>query len=341
MKIRLLIDSNHLGGIETHLMNLCEELVKRHYECSIIFVCAYENNILYSMCKDRGLNYSACTSFTDLVHLLRKDRPDIIHAHGYKANIYARLIGMLCKIAIVTTFHAGEQHKGRLKLYNFLDRWSSFFSNNICINKAIAKKLPSSATIIPSFVYMPDKPNQLKMDKPFHIYFIGRVSPEKGPFRFCQLAENSSEEFEWHMVGTGPLLKECHNLYQKSLQFHGAVTNMEEVWPEVDLLCITSTEEGLPLVLLEAMSRGIPVVSFDVGTIKEVLSENDCIIDCYKLKLMQKCISSYFTKTMIERQAMADREIKKIKEHFSNEVVLPQIEAFYDRILYGKASYPL
>lgn len=333
MKIRLLIDAKQIGGVETHVMNLCEDLVRRHHDCKIIFVCNYPNNILYAMCDKKGLKYSTCRSFKELVTTLKKDRPDVIHAHGYKANIYARLLGMVYKIPVVTTFHAGEKHLGRLRLYNFLDRWSSFLSTNIAVNTDIAKKLPSHATTIANFVSMPEKPNTLNTKPPFDIFFIGRISPEKGPLRFCELAKNSPVAFNWHMVGTGPLADECQKKYQQYVQFHGAISDMDSIWPKVDLLCITSTYEGLPLVLLEAMSRGIPVISFDVGSVKEVLSEPKCIIECYKLETMQARISEYFAQSLEERELIAKKEIERIQLNFSKDAVVPRIEAIYSSIV--------
>ncbi|MFA6303025.1 MAG: glycosyltransferase family 4 protein [Legionella sp.] len=341
MKIRILLDAKQIGGVETHVMNLCEDLVRHHHDCKIIFVCNYPNNILYALCDKKGLKYTACHSFKELVTALIKDRPDVIHTHGYKANIYARFIGRLYKIPVVTTFHAGEKPVGRLKLYNFLDRWSSFLSTNIAVNTEIAKKLPSPATTIPNFVTMPELPNTLKAKPPFDIFFIGRISPEKGPLRFCEMAKSTSAEFNWHMVGTGPLAKECQKKYRKYVQFHGAISDMDLIWPKVDLLCITSTYEGLPLVLLEAMSRGIPVISFDVGSVKEVLSEPKYIIECYKLEMMQKRISEYFAQSMEERELIAKKEIERIQLNFSKDAVVPRIEAVYSSIVGNRptASY--
>ena len=187
--------------------------------------------------------------------------------------------------------------------------------------------------MIPNFVTVPIYSNKPSTTPPYKIYFIGRVSPEKGPERFCQLSASSSDQFEWHMVGTGPLLEQCQQAYPKTVHFHGAVTNMDEIWPKVDLLCISSTYEGLPLVLLEAMARGIPVISFDVGSVKEALSELDFIIECYDLDLMRERIGSYFLKSSKERQIIVEREQERVRVHYSKEVIVPKIEDLYEGCL--------
>lgn len=333
MNIRLLIDAKMLGGVETHIINLCMELSARQHDCSIIFVQDYPNNVLYTLCDQNLIRYQACKSYKELYALILREKPDIIHTHGYKANIVGRGLGLITKTPVVTTFHTGEKPVGRLILYNFLDRWSSFISHNISVNEPIASKLPFHSKIIPNFVAIPEAPNQLKEQGPYNIYFIGRFSPEKGPLRFCQLATQMQEDIHWHMAGTGPLLEQCQKNFQECVHFHGQVTNMNALWPDVDLLCITSTYEGLPLVLLEAMSRGIPVISFDVGSINEVITDAEYVITPFDLTLMQERIISHFKKSLNERQIMANQAREQITSGFSKEFIVTQIEMFYQKCL--------
>lgn len=329
MKIRLLIDAQLIGGTETHLMNLCRSLILRHHDCSIIFIRDYPNNPLYAQCDARDLPYSKPKSYGDLVKMIRKEQPDIIHTHGYKANIIGRLLKLICKSKLVATYHSGEPPIGRLILYNFLDRWTSFLSHNIAINALIAAQLPSPADIIPNFVDMPKQVNRVKKKGPYSIYFIGRFSPEKDPISFCNLAKMESTEFNWHAVGVGPLLKEAQNIAQDRVYFHGAISNMDDIWSDVDLLCITSTHEGIPLVLLEAMSRGIPVVSFDVGSIKNIIMNEDYVIQPFGLDHMHDSIISHFSKPLKYRKEIAEQAHQQIKNHFSSALITSQIEAVY------------
>lgn len=333
MKIRLLLDSRGLGGIETHVINLCAQLIANGHDCCLVFVRPYPDNILYSLCEHKSIPYLTPQTYKALFFLLTKQPADIIHAHGYKANLVARMLGLITKTAIVTTFHSGEKFTGRQRLYNFLDRWTSGLSNNIGVNSRITKSLPFNSKVIPNFVDIPEKTQSLNTKKPFKIYFIGRISPEKGPSRFCQLSEQSSTDFEWHMVGTGPLLDFCVKTYSKTVHFHGAILDMDTLWQKVDLLLITSSYEGLPFVLLEAMSRGIPVVSFDVGSVKEVISELHYVIEPFDLAKMKQVIDCHFLKSIEERVAMAQRARNKAIDHYSKTIVISQLEAFYQGCL--------
>jgi glycosyltransferase involved in cell wall biosynthesis len=330
MKIRILIDARQIGGIETHAISLCQELSNRSHDCQILFIRDYPGNILYTLCDQKNINYCSFNSYHALTRHLIKEKPDVIHAHGYKANLFARLIGLFTTTRVITTFHSGEKPVGRQILYNFLDRWSSFLSQNICVNKQIANKLPFNATVLPNFVEIPNQPNQLKTTPPYQIYFIGRVSPEKGPERFCELANQSNKEFEWHMVGDGPLLEYCQSKYAHCVKFHGPVTDMDDLWPKVDLLCITSSYEGLPIVLLEAMSRGIPVVSFDVGSVKEVSSTPELIIECFNLSHMRQCISDFIAFPSEQRKFIAEKAKEKAVLNYSKEKIVSKIFSIYE-----------
>jgi glycosyltransferase involved in cell wall biosynthesis len=329
MKIRLLVDAKTLGGIETHILNLCAGLISRQHDCKIVFVCAYPNNPLYGLCQARHLPFTACRTKRELFQMLRDERPNVIHTHGYKANILGRLYGLLTRTKIIATFHSGEKLTGRLRLYLFLDRWTSFLSSNIAINAKIAQEIPSKVTIIPNFVEVPDAPNRLKTQGPFHLYFIGRFNTEKDPLLFGKLSTCIDSGFEWHMVGNGSLLAECEAKFQSSVHFHGLVTDMDILWPDVDMLCLTSRNEGLPLVLLEAMARGIPVVAFDVGSIKDTLTEKAYCIDDHNLSKMAQCILTHFSQPIEIRQDLSQAERSKIKAEFSSQVIIPKIEAVY------------
>ena len=335
MKIRILIDAKLIGGTETHVMNLCQSLITRKHDCRIIFIRDYGNLPLYEQCKTKNIPYSKSRHYRDLIKTIHEEQPDIIHTHGYKANIIGRMLRPLFKGKLIATYHAGEPPVGRLFLYNFLDRWTSFFSHNIAVNADIAAQLPSRSDVVPNFVNIPEYINKIKAQSPYNVFFIGRFSPEKDPLSFCKLATMKPNNFYWHAVGDGPLIQEAIKIAQDKIHFYGPIINMDDIWPKVDLLCITSLYEGLPLVLLEAMSRGIPVVSFDVGTIKSIIQNNDYIIESSDLSRMHDAINSHFAKPLEYREELAKQARQTIQNNFSSPLISSKIEDIYQRCFYN------
>lgn len=98
-----------------------------------------------------------------------------------------------------------------------------------------------------------------------HIVFVGRLSPEKRPELFLRMAAQLRQfEAEWLLVGDGPLRQVVANLWsdlQRPCVLLGERHDVAPMLRGVDLLVITSKEEGMPIVALEALLTGVPVVT--------------------------------------------------------------------------------
>ena len=112
------------------------------------------------------------------------------------------------------------------------------------------------------------------------IGFVGRFVSEKNIDMILRVASlfkmNNQENVEFWLIGDGPLLDH----YKEKIEKQGLSTiihlkgNQDHIlsWMDkMNILIITSHKEGLPFVLLEALSRGLPVVSTDAGGVKEVV----------------------------------------------------------------------
>ncbi|RKU28048.1 hypothetical protein C6497_09960 [Candidatus Poribacteria bacterium] len=121
--------------------------------------------------------------------------------------------------------------------------------------------------------------------KKVRILSIGRLIPRKG-FQFLIKAlpvviENTESEFEIEIVGDGPyqeeLIKLAENLNVISkLHFSGSIpySDLPQKYYDADLFILPSLAEGMPLVVLEAMGTGLPIISSRVQGIEELVAEN-------------------------------------------------------------------
>lgn len=111
------------------------------------------------------------------------------------------------------------------------------------------------------------------------ICFAGRMVDQKNPRAFVELALARRTKTNEHfvMVGDGVLKAECEALVRErglsNFLFVPNVENIADVFSGIDLLVICSLYEGLPLVLIEAICLGVPVVSTDVGDVRDTLSQ--------------------------------------------------------------------
>lgn len=110
-------------------------------------------------------------------------------------------------------------------------------------------------------------------DRPM-VGFVGRLSPEKNIPTLLKCSQ-ILKDYSFVLVGDGPQGEQLRNLSSKleNVYFVGKQSNVEEFYASFDVLVLTSVMEGLPLVLLEAMACGTPVVSSDVGGVKEIITD--------------------------------------------------------------------
>ena len=116
--------------------------------------------------------------------------------------------------------------------------------------------------------------------KEFRVVSVGRMSAEKGFDRILEIVKRlkaKNIDVEWVIIGGGALLEEYRTQVregkQDSIHFIGPTTNPYPIVKQADLYVMTSHFEAQPLVLIEALILGIPVISTDFSSVREVISE--------------------------------------------------------------------
>ena len=112
--------------------------------------------------------------------------------------------------------------------------------------------------------------------KPVRLLYAGRLSAVKNVGPIIEAAVGWEKDCTLDILGDGEeremLEEKAHG--SERIRFRGAVTpdEVQKVMGEADMLVMNSTFEGIPMIILEAVSTGLPVVTTDVGGIKEVLT---------------------------------------------------------------------
>ena len=330
-EIWLLLDSRDVGGIETHILQLAQGLKQFQRSVRVIFLCKYEQpHPLTIALNNANISYRFLDgTLRDLLDYTRHHCPSVIHSHGYKAAIYSRLLRLSLltsqkKIRFINTFHAGEIGKGKLALYDIIDRWSARFSHhNFAVSGLISQRVPSQTTVLNNFI---DTTN-LKPSTGEQIAFVGRLSHEKAPDRFIELAKQHPNHF-FHLYGSGPMEQELIQQLPNNVVFHGHQDSMDTIWCDIGLLIICSRFEGLPMTTLEAMGRGIPVISTPVGNINKLIQPemNGWIVEPEDLSTT---LSRWFELSPINKVEIQLAAQRTIEEQFSSETVVPMVLEVY------------
>lgn len=223
---------------------------------------------------------------------------DLFHVHGYKGTILLGLLPRrLRRRPAVRTIHGRTSiHKfSKLWLYELMDLWHLRRMDAVVTvipgeykggagrppRYAIANGIPPANT--PAEVA--ESEDFISFCRgAFVIGAIGRLSAEKGfsdLLHALAILSGSREDYKAIILGKGPLKGELENLIRAKglggkVLLPGYRENAAAYLSCFNLLAMPSRTEGLPLVLLEAMQAGVPVVAARVGGIPRVLEEGRC-----------------------------------------------------------------
>ena len=328
-EIILLLDSRSIGGIETHVLNLAAALRATGEPARVVLLRDHGPHPMAPALVARGVPLTALGGGVELPRFLAVQRPKVLHTHGYKAGVLGRFWARLLGVPVVSTYHSGDRGVGRVRLYSALDRRTAFLAPSIAVSRDIATALPSGTAVIENFVPLPDAG---ATGAGRAVAFVGRLSPEKGPDTFCELATRLPN-LRWHVYGDGPMRSELTGRFGDRVTFHGAVADMAAVWRGTGLLCMPSRREGLPMAALEAMAHGVPVAAFAVGGLPDLLSDGACgwLAPPGDRDALAAAIATWSRLDVAARSTIGHRARAVIAKRYSPGAGLPKILAVYRR----------
>ncbi len=329
MKVILFLDSSGFGGIESHVLQLSTMLVHKNISVEVLFYREYPDHPLYLQLQRIGIQYRFCNgSLLNTIKLFSSlKKGDMVHAHGYKASIFSRVLLRLSPAKCITTFHAGELGDWKIQCYESLNRWTAPLSTNLAVSEEIADKVGKPCRVINNFIDTHEIDSRAfhEAHKPTRFAFVGRLSEEKGLDRFIALSEKFPDH-EWHVFGDGPLRSLLPN--QPNLIIHGAVESMSRYWCDIDVLVMPSRKEGLSMAAIEALAYGTLVVATNVGKMADLVDRRFIVPESewQMMPAIFDVLTQWEVKTWMEYQLSAQR---KIVEQFSAEAMWPIYSGLY------------
>lgn len=327
--IWMLLDSSGMGGIESHVAELCAALAAAGRGTRVVFLADHGPHPLRARLGAAGVPWECLSGGpAALVRRLREGRPSVLHTHGYKAGVLGRLAARLAGVPVVSTFHAGEVPAGRVRLWDALDRWTSFLGVRLAVSRPILDRLPFGGRLAPNFVAIPVPASARPL--PGTVAFVGRMSPEKGPDLFVRLAAAAPGP-EYLAFGDGPERSACEAAAGGGVRFMGMRDGMADEWPGIGLLAITSRAEGLPLAALEAMANGVPVLAFAVGGLPDAIEDGvtGWLVPPGDVAAMADRVGRWAALSPHDRQAMSRAARARAEREFGPEAGVARVLEAY------------
>jgi glycosyltransferase involved in cell wall biosynthesis len=224
--------------------------------------------------------------------------PDVVHTHGYRADLLGGLAARRRGVPWMSTTHGFTGGDLKNRLYEWLQvRALRRADAVIAVSAPIRNRLADAGIAVDRIHLIPNawtpKPlvpraearRRLGIDDgPPVIGWVGRLTAEKGPDVFLEaLALLPDRRWRASIVGDGrertALEARARRLgVADRLRWHGIVPEAAELYPAFDAWVLSSRTEGTPIALFEAMAARVPAVVTAVGGVPAVVSGAEAIL---------------------------------------------------------------
>lgn len=229
-------------------------------------------------------------------------RPVLVHVHHSADGSFVRKLVIMAiahalRVPVVEHLHAGhfvQFYEGLPGPLRAVVRWVLRTSKAVVVltehwADAIRDIEPvARVVVIPNAVPAAAPVEQPATDEPVHVVFIGRIGPRKGAFTlldaWAKVVADTHRQARLTMVGDGAVERARRMVaalqLDESVDVHGwmAADSVAELLSTAHVLTLPSCSEGQPMAILEAMARGICVVSTGVGGIPETVGDGGLLV---------------------------------------------------------------
>ena len=244
------------------------------------------------------------SALLEIINLLRKNKPTILHAQTSKAGFLGRIAGRLCRVPVIIYQPRGHIFDGyfsplKTKFFRLLEKMALRMCDAfVCLTEEEKNEWNRYGFNHPNMIVIHsgvdierfEKPSQNPLilrgklgirEKEKVIGFIGRLAPVKGAKFLLQAGKILSRKFEniaLLVVGDGKERGDLERLAREleiKASFLGHKEDVVDFYHICDVIAVPSLNEGMGRVIIEAWSAGKAVVGSAVGGIKELIDDGE------------------------------------------------------------------
>jgi glycosyltransferase involved in cell wall biosynthesis len=304
--VLLLISSEGYFGVENMLVNLAVALSKHGCRCVVAVFCdaRFNHTEVGDQARARGLSVEIvnCSGRYDwravaaMRTLMNKYRVDVLHTHGYKADLYGCAAAWGRGVGLVATCHNWPHPSRKMQAYAVLDRlFLRTFDRVVVLSETVSgtlrrsglpqRKLQTIANGVEVERFREARPslkNGSCTANESIVGFVGRLVPGKGVDILLRAAPrifSRHPNSRFVLVGDGPCRQQLQSLaahlgIADRVLFAGMREDMPQVYASIDLLVLPSLCEAMPMCILEAMAAGKPVIATRVGAVPQLIDQD-------------------------------------------------------------------
>lgn len=288
MKVMHVLNSRIYSGAEKVVCQIIRSF--ENSDIQMVYVSPH-SDIVRQMLTEQGVTYLSVDSMTpgNLRTVIRKEKPDLIHAHDMRASF----VSALCcgSIPLVSHIHNNAYDARGLSAKSIAYLLAGFRARHIfwvssssfegyCFHSLFAKKSSVLYNIIDVEQILAKKAQDTSCYD-FDVIYVGRLTYQKDPQRLMRvlaLLKAQKPDLKAAVVGTGELEEEtkqvCARLgLEANVSFLGFRSNPIKMVHDSKAMLLTSRWEGTPMCAMEAMVLGVPVVSTPSDGMKDLIDD--------------------------------------------------------------------
>lgn len=294
-----------------------------------------------------------------LVAEIKHSRPAILHAHDYKTNVLAVLLGRRFRLPVMTTMHGYVTRSARLNFYYRIDRWALRRMDCVVVvsadllSHALSLGLdPAKCVVIENAIDATEFSRRttvaeakLRLGLPVDrlvIGAVGRLSEEKGFDRLILAADrllHNGLDVQVCILGEGDARSELEQLIarlgrQDQIQLAGHQSNTIDWYHAMDVFALSSLREGTPNVLLEAMAMEVPIVATRIAGVPKLIEDgvNGLLIEPDDVQGLTQALTRLMADIEL-RKRLAQAARQTVATEYSFAVRMQKMRSIYDDLL--------
>lgn len=351
------VSSLELGGQERVILDLAHNLYRRNYRVTIISFAhggalhgKFGEIPVISLARDAGFDLSLSWR---LLRMFRDLRVDVVHTHNPAALIYgvpaARLAGVTRVVHTKHGVNPAANWPGlmvRRALIRMCDAYVAVSEPTAEVARqqdlAPRRVLHTIPNGIDTRLYRHNDEHRREIRRELGVSgealvigTVGRLAVEKNQGLLIEAAAPYlSDEIRLVIVGDGPeraaLLRRIPMNRQRFVHILGAREDVPAVLSALDIFVLSSSSEGLPLVIPEAMAAGLPVIATSVGGLPEAIRDGRTgrLVPPGDSARLSSAIGELIEKPQL-RRALGEEAVRDARARFDTQRMLKSYEQLY------------
>lgn len=302
---------------------------------------------------------------TRLLSICRTENVSIWHGHDYKTNLLGLIIRQFHPMRLVTTVHGWVRHTARTPLYYRIDRKClTRYDHVYCVSNDLHDECSaigvhaSRCKLLENGIDTTEYSRQMTISdakqklqiSPSRLLIggVGRLSPEKGfdiLIRSVAQLHRKGHDLGLILVGDGDELDRLRCLAQEEkiadrVTFAGWQADVKPYFEAMDIFTLSSLREGLPNVVLEAMSLGTPTVATRIAGVPRIIRDgyNGALVDAGNVSQITQALDELISNRGLRASySITGRESVHARYGFSQRMA--RLARFYDELMEHTPSY--